>query len=53
MIVASSTDVAATDIRTSPILTNKADTIAVANTSKMPSTQRWTTHHRQYSMIEM
>ena len=53
MIVASSTDVVATDTRTSPMLTNSAETIAVANTSNMPSTHRWTTHQRQYSMIEM
>ena len=33
--------------------TSSAETMAVANTSNTPSTQRCTTHQRQYSMIEM
>jgi len=37
---------------TRPSFAKRRAIAAVAKTSKKPSTQRWTTHQRQYSMTE-
>src|SRR5262249_55660180 len=42
----------ALDAATSPSRVKMRATTAVANTSKKPSTQRCTSHHLQYSIIE-
>ena len=38
--------------RTRPMRLKISAITAVANTSKKPSTHRWTSHQRQYSTIE-
>ena len=50
-IVEKSTAVLATLMRNKPKRENKKAATTVANTSKKPSTQRCTTHQRQYSAI--
>jgi hypothetical protein len=50
MIVAKSTAMVAVATRMSCRRTNRNAIATVANTSKKPSTQRWTTHQRQYSI---
>ncbi len=50
--VANSTALVAVFTRTSPSFVNRKAMTAVANTSKNPSTQRCTTHQRQYSTID-
>ena len=48
-IVANSTATVAVRVRNRPSRVNRNAMMTVANTSKKPSTQRWTTHQRQYS----
>ena len=48
-VVEKSVAAVAVPARTSPMRAKRKATAAVAKTSKKPSTQRWTTHQRQYS----
>ena len=50
--VARTTAVLAARGRTSPRPAKMSAITAVAKTSKKPSTQRWTTHQRKYSIID-
>lgn len=52
MVADSSAPLAASRGRISPRRVKKNAMTVVAKTSKNPSTQRWTTHQRQYSTIE-
>src|ERR1051325_2580016 len=52
IVAESRADFAANAGRINPSRVKKKAITVVANTSKKPSTHRWTTHQRQYSTIE-
>ena len=51
MVVENRTAAVAVAVRSRPMRVNRKAITTVAKTSKKPSTQRWTTHHRQYSAM--
>lgn len=50
-MVENKTEAVAVAVLKSPMRVNRKAMTTVANTSKNPSTHRWTTHQRQYSAM--